>query len=306
MLYSRCIFATLIPLTCSTIAVVWQLGLLRALGFGLDPYSMLVPFLVFAIGISHGVQIINNIAVRFFFGAGPLWSARRAFRALHIPGLVALVSDGIGFLTLMVIEIPVIQELALTASIGVGVLIFTNLILLPVLMSYVGLSKPSVRYLQRKKENPSKLWPFIAHFAKPPFAPVTIVVAIALFGLGFYGSKDLRIGDLDAGAPELRPVYDQHRCLRNNGADRTAAVWRVRNRLGGRSFSGSDEEHRGCAIGDLAGRCVETRDHGHERGQPEVAYLEPQPVHSQQLAQLSTEYVDKYRLQHGPCSHFPE
>jgi len=205
MLYSRCIFATLIPLTCSTIAVVWQLGLLRALGFGLDPYSMLVPFLVFAIGISHGVQIINNIAVRFFFGAGPLWSARRAFRALHIPGLVALVSDGIGFLTLMVIEIPVIQELALTASIGVGVLIFTNLILLPVLMSYVGLSKPSVRYLQRKKENPSKLWPFIAHFAKPPFAPVTIVVAVALFGLGFYGSKDLRIGDLDAGAPELRP-----------------------------------------------------------------------------------------------------
>jgi predicted RND superfamily exporter protein len=84
--YSRCIFATLIPLTCSTIAVVWQLGL------------------VFAIGISHGVQIINNIAVRFFFGAGALWSARRAFRALHIPGLVALVSDGIGFLTLIVIK----------------------------------------------------------------------------------------------------------------------------------------------------------------------------------------------------------
>jgi predicted RND superfamily exporter protein len=203
--YSRCIFATLIPLACSTIAVVWQLGLLHTLGFGLDPYSMLVPFLVFAIGISHGVQIINNIAVRFFFGAGALWSARRAFRSLYIPGLVALVSDGIGFLTLIVIKIPVIQELALTASIGVGVLIFTNLILLPVLMSYVGLSKRSVRYLQRKQAKPSRLWPFIARFAKPPFATVIIVVAVALFSLGIYGGKDLRIGDLDAGAPELRP-----------------------------------------------------------------------------------------------------
>ena len=59
-LYSRCYYATLIPLICSTIAVVWQLGLLHTLGFGLDPYSMLVPFLIFAIGISHGVQIINN------------------------------------------------------------------------------------------------------------------------------------------------------------------------------------------------------------------------------------------------------
>ena len=203
--YSRCIYATLIPVICSTVAVIWQLGLLHTLGFGLDPYSMLVPFLVFAIGISHGVQIINNIAVRFFFGAGSFWSARRAFRALYIPGLVALVSDGIGFLTLMVIEIPVIQELAMTASIGVAVLIFTNLILMPVLISFTGLSNVCVRYLQRKRENPSKLWPFLANFAKPPFAPVVIVVAIALFGVGLYGSKDLRIGDLDAGAPELRP-----------------------------------------------------------------------------------------------------
>ena len=120
-IYSRCLYATVVPITCSTVAVIWQLGLLHTLGFGLDPYSMLVPFLVFAIGISHGVQIINNIAVRFFYGAGAFWSARRAFRVLYIPGLVALVSDGIGFLTLMVIKIPVIQELALTASIGVAV-----------------------------------------------------------------------------------------------------------------------------------------------------------------------------------------
>jgi predicted RND superfamily exporter protein len=202
--YSRCVYATLVPITCSTVAVVWQLGLLHTLGFGLDPYSMLVPFLVFAIGISHGVQIINNIAVRFFFGAGAFWSARRAFRALYIPGFVALVSDGIGFLTLMVIEIPVIQELAMTASIGVGVLIFTNLVLMPVLMSYTGLAPSCVRFLHRKQDKPSKLWPFIANFAKPPFAPVIVIVAIALFGIGLYGSKDLRIGDLDPGAPELR------------------------------------------------------------------------------------------------------
>ena len=203
-MYSRCLYATVVPIVCSITAVIWQLGLLHTLGFGLDPYSMLVPFLVFAIGISHGVQIINNIAVRFFFGAGSYWSARRAFRALHVPGFVALVSDGIGFLTLMVIEIPVIQELALTASIGVAVLIFTNLILMPILMSYTGLSNSCVRFLHRKQDNPSKFWPFIANFAKKPFAPVVIVVAIAMFGIGLYSSKDLRIGDLDAGAPELR------------------------------------------------------------------------------------------------------
>ncbi len=205
LLYSRCYWATLIPLLCSTVAVVWQLGLLRALGFGLDPYSMLVPFLVFAIGISHGVQIVNNIAARFYFGIGALWSARRAFRALYVAGFIALISDGIGFLTLMVIEIPVIQELALTASIGVAVLIFTNLLLMPVLLSYTGLTQYCMRYIRRRQEKPPKIWPIISAFAKPPYAPATIVAALVLFVVGFYGGQDLRIGDLDPGAPELRP-----------------------------------------------------------------------------------------------------
>ena len=205
LLYSRCWYATLIPLVCSTIAVIWQLGLIRFLGYGLDPYSMLVPFLVFAIGISHGVQIINNVANRFFFGVGAYWSARRAFRALYIAGFIALISDGIGFLTLMVIKIPVIQELALTASVGVAVLIFTNLLLMPVLLSYTGLSKGSMDYIRRRQENPHRLWPRMVKFAKPPVAPVTIIIGIALFAVGFAGGRDLRIGDLDPGAPELRP-----------------------------------------------------------------------------------------------------
>ena len=205
LLYSRCWYATLIPLACSTVAVVWQLGLLHTMGFGLDPYSMLVPFLVFAIGISHGVQIVNNVASRFFFGVGALWSARRAFRAVYVAGFIALISDGIGFTTLMVIDIPVIQELALTASIGVAVLIFTNLLLMPVLLSYTGLTQACMNYIRRRQDGTHWLGPVVARFATPHFARITIVVAIALFAAGIYGSKDLRIGDLDPGAPELRP-----------------------------------------------------------------------------------------------------
>src|SRR5206468_658015 len=44
------------PVVCSLVAVVWQLGALTALGYGIDPFSILVPFLVFAIGVSHGVR----------------------------------------------------------------------------------------------------------------------------------------------------------------------------------------------------------------------------------------------------------
>ncbi len=203
--YSRCHWATMMPLVCSTAAVIWQLGLLRTLGYGLDPYSMLVPFLVFAIGISHSVQIINNVANRSSLGAGAEEAARGSFRVLFVPGMVALVSDGIGFLTLMIIEIPVIQELALTAGIGVAVIIFTNLFLLPVLLSYTGISERGLRHLQKRREKPSRIWRFFGNFVQRGRATAAIVIAIVLGGLGLYFSQDLRIGDLDPGAPELRP-----------------------------------------------------------------------------------------------------
>lgn len=56
------------PVVCSLVAVVWQLGGLTALGFGIDPFSILVPFLVFAIGVSHGVQKICTFRNEVFAG----------------------------------------------------------------------------------------------------------------------------------------------------------------------------------------------------------------------------------------------
>ena len=166
-LYSRCLRSTFIPLITSLVAVVWQMGLLATLGFGLDLYSLLVPFLVFAIGVSHGVQIINSIGVEAAAGADKLTAARRAFRSLYVPGMVALASDAIGFLTLLIIEIQVIQDLALTASIGVAAIIMTNLVLLPVLMSYGGTSQKSIYRIRERQHNEGGVWNLLSNFAHP-------------------------------------------------------------------------------------------------------------------------------------------
>jgi len=204
-LYSRCITSTLIALFCSVVAVIWQLGLLHTMGFGLDPYSMLVPFLVFAIGVSHGVQIINGISHMSIAGYNKLEAAKRTFRMLYIPGIIALISDGVGFSTLMVIDIAVIQDLAVAASIGVAVVIFTNLILLPILISYVGVSKKAVASLQHEENDEEHpIWHFLANFSRPKMASIALITAVIGYGFGFYNSQDLKVGDLDPGAPELR------------------------------------------------------------------------------------------------------
>jgi len=204
-IYSRCIRSTIAVLTFSISAVFCQLGILHLLGYGINPYSMLVPFLVFAIGVSHGVQIINSIIHHTVTGANKLDASRLAFRSLYIAGITALISDAIGFTTLMVIDIGVIRELAIAASIGVAVIIITNLVALPIVMSYTGVSEKGVNYSREGLHEINLVEKIFSQFAKPQVAKITIFVAAILFSLGLFFSQFMKIGDLDAGAPELRP-----------------------------------------------------------------------------------------------------
>jgi predicted RND superfamily exporter protein len=203
--YSRCMVGTLVPIVTSIIAVVWQLGILNLLGYGLDPYSVLVPFLVFAIGISHGVQIVNRVAVEQAHGYNPLMACRLCFRQLVRPGILALLSDAIGFLTLLFIEIDVIKDLAVAAGVGVAVIIVTNLVLHPVIVSYSGLSKGGLKHAKHVELHGDKKWRALSFMAHPSVAPISVLIAILGCGIGLYYQKDLKIGDLDKGAPELRP-----------------------------------------------------------------------------------------------------
>ncbi|MFN4064114.1 MAG: efflux RND transporter permease subunit [Parazoarcus communis] len=202
--YSRCLRSTATTLLCCLIAVVWQLGIVRLLGYGLDPYSILVPFLTFAIGISHAVQNINATANAALDGADRIEAARRSFRSLFVAGTVALLCDAVGFATLLIIRIGVIQELAISASIGVAVIIFSKMFLLPVLMSWTGVSPAAVIHARKRREHLPWLWQQVARCAQPRPAMVVTLAGAALLALGYWGARDLQIGDLDPGAPELR------------------------------------------------------------------------------------------------------
>ncbi|SMH62803.1 efflux RND transporter permease subunit [Azospirillum agricola] len=203
--YSRCWRGTLSTLFCCGLAVVWQLGILDLLGLGLDPYSVLVPFLTFAIGVSHAVQNINTMAAERVAGRSVFDAARATFRLLFVPGTIALVCDAVGFSTLMVIDIGVIRELAMNASIGVAVIVVTKMFLLPVIMSYAGTSPNALAHHRRRMlpENQT-LSRVLARFAEPRWAAGAVACALALLGAAYVGSRDLKIGDLDPGAPELR------------------------------------------------------------------------------------------------------
>jgi predicted RND superfamily exporter protein len=204
--YTRCLRSTAIVVACSLAAVVWQLGLLHLLGYALDPYSALVPFLVFAIGMSHGAQKMNGILQDVGRGTHRVVAARYTFRRLFVAGLTALLCDAVGFAVLALIRIRVIQDLAVMASLGVAVLIFTNLVLLPVLLSYLGVSaQAAARSLRLERGEPGALWSRLAALTQRGPALAACLAAALLLAAAGAASLRLQVGDLDAGAPELRP-----------------------------------------------------------------------------------------------------
>ncbi len=221
-IYSTSAKLATLTVVSAFVAVVWMLGALKLLGFGIDPMNMLTPFLIFAIAVSHGEQMINRFRGEIFFGGleegnsdelrtrhgvPAEEAARRAFRALLIPGAIALLAGCIGFGTIMLIEIRMVYELAITATVGVALTILTDLVLLPVLLSYT-----SLRNLEKKREYRlrqltafDKIWMLLTKFSRPIPAAILIVLGVTIWYFAEAQGDKVMIGDAERGVAELRP-----------------------------------------------------------------------------------------------------
>jgi uncharacterized protein len=202
--YIQSLRIALLPVACSLVAIVWMLGLLVLLGYGVDPLGILVPFIVFAIGTSHGVQKISAVSDAALAGAGSNEAARRTFRLLFLPAIVALLANVVGFVTILLIPVQVIREMAVTASLGIGAIILTDLILLPVLVSYVPVGGRMRERVARRQRALQKVWNRLSRVAERGPAAAVIAVALALGAAGAIKGLETPIGDTEAGVPELR------------------------------------------------------------------------------------------------------
>ena len=202
--YCHSLRFTLLPIVCSLTSLVWQFGTLRLLGFGLDPLGVLVPFLVFAIGVSHGLQQINYIVRQIAAGHDNFTACRQSFSGLLIPGTLALVTALVSFITLLLVPIPMVRELAIAASLGVAYKIVTNLVMLPVVASYFRVDKAFAERAVLKREQRSGWLRQLARVAQGRHAVVVVLLSAGVFGLAVWQSRDRVVGTLQPGAPELR------------------------------------------------------------------------------------------------------
>ncbi len=209
--FSQALILTILPLVTSFCAVIWQLGLLNIFGYGIDPLSILVPFLVFAIALSHATQMLRSFRYELNVGGNELTAARESFSNLFVPGTVAILTDTVGFLTIYLVKVPVIQELAITASLGVSLIILTDRFLLPVLLSYTTMSVEFRRRVNFRRFALQPFWRRLVNLTTGRYALLLLVGGGALWAWGFHEAKAIKIGDFHAGVPELRQTSRYNR-----------------------------------------------------------------------------------------------
>jgi predicted RND superfamily exporter protein len=201
--YSRSLNLTVLALAVALLPVLWLLGLLPLAGYGIDPMSILVPFLIFSIGVSHAVQMTNAWKYEISMGIDPKTAAQNSFRRLAVPGTLALLTNALGFMVIMLIDIPIVHELGVTACLGVTLMILTNKVILPVALSYLPATK-----LKEHKPGDSitrhPVWWWVSGLAEPKPALITLLVSVLLLVGGTALSRHLLTGDIGAGVPELR------------------------------------------------------------------------------------------------------
>ncbi len=207
-LFCGSIRLALLPLMAAVAAVIWELGLLQLAGFGLDPFAILVPFLILSVGVSHGVQYINAWGHEVSENGRDSYAASlETFRHLFIPGTVAIVTDVVGFATLGFIQIDIVREMAWNAAMGMAAVIVTNKIMLPIVLSWVHLHdlERFRRQAHRRSELMDGWWRRLSVFATARAAVPMLIVASAALAWSVWMYPHLTVGDSQAGVPELRP-----------------------------------------------------------------------------------------------------
>lgn len=202
--YSGSLMLTAWALVAASIPVIWLLGILPLIGLGLDPMSILVPFLIFAIGVSHAVQMTNAWKLETLAGHDGITASRNCFVKLFIPGATALLANALGFVVVAVVDIQIVRELAMTATIGVTVMIVTNKVLLPILLSYMKFSQATSSKLRGKETAGDWIWERFGVLATKRGALLPLAISAGLIALGIWQYQHLKIGDMGKGVPELR------------------------------------------------------------------------------------------------------
>ena len=209
VVYFRRWYGILLPLFGIVLATTWGLGIISLLGFNLDPLTLVVPFLISARAMSHGVQLVQRYYLEFDLVGDGRKAARNTFDSLFRPGSLGVVSDAVGLLLIALGSVPINTKMAYYASMWAAAVIPTVLVFIPVALSLLPQPKEADGQDETGRRLACPIFPGLSAIVPRAIGILLIMGCLAVGGL-YFGSW-VQIGESEPGSPILYPEHDYNR-----------------------------------------------------------------------------------------------
>ncbi len=188
----------ILPLLSSSISTYLGLSSLTFFNFNITPSTILVPFLIFSLCVSHSVQFIERYYEEIENSKDRKQISKNILNHLIGPASISIITDGIGFLSLIILPLKLIKSMAISASIGVFSIFFTSILFIPSVLSFLKIPERKYEEVGYIKKFLDKISNIVVMKRKVAFTVFSIVILS-----GIWGITKIEIGDNQPGSPVL-------------------------------------------------------------------------------------------------------
>ena len=192
-----------LPLLLALINTIWGLGLMGLARFNLDPLGLVIPFVIGARIISHGVQMLDRYGEYFKTIKDREEASLATINTMFIPSASSIITDAAGLYILCIVPIPLLRTLGWISGTWLLGAVLGVTLLLPILFCYL----PSPLKKIEKTDFLSKTLTKCGEWLMAGRRSLVMVMGVWLvvFVASAILSTRVEVGDVHPGSPLLWP-----------------------------------------------------------------------------------------------------
>lgn len=205
IVYSRRLYGILLPLLGMILTSIWGVGFMGVFGYNLDPLMLVVPFLISARSLSHGIQKTERYYLELARTRHKEEAARNTFNSLFRPGSLAIVADAAALALIGLGSVPINDKMSVYASFWALSMVVTVLIVIPMMLAIL----PQPQTVEIRHTAIRKLFPKLASVTGTAARSKAVLWSCLITAcIAAYFSSWVKIGEPEPGSPLLYRDHD--------------------------------------------------------------------------------------------------
>src|SRR6516165_2395727 len=199
------------PIVTGSFSALWGLGFVSLMRYNFDPVMLVIPFILTARDLSHGIQWQGRYYDELDRLGDKLLACATTTDVMLPPGLLSILADIAGIIFISFGGIPVLKEIGLGGAVWLASSLMMVFVFQPIFMSY--LPRPRIRERRWRRDHAQRYLfghRLIDRLLNVPVTPGPVRTALlaggAIFILwGISSGLHARIGYETPGTPLYRP-----------------------------------------------------------------------------------------------------